>query len=100
MAFVCEKPHETRPLFRTAKLNPDTACFFARKHTHTQTQRRGENAKGISAPYGKAANACKRIRKSNPVSENSFPTPLNGAVSSRTFYILHFCNVSVKGNGG
>ena len=96
MAFVCEKPHETKPLSRTAKLNPDTACFFARKHTHTQTQRRGENAKGISAPYGKAANACKRIRKKQPCIRKQLP----GAAKQRLFqpyiHILHFCNDYVK----
>ena len=43
MYVTSEKPHETKPLFRTAKAVFRYRVLFARKHTHTQTQPRGQN---------------------------------------------------------
>jgi len=89
------KTAQNKPLFRTAKLNPDTACFFARKHTHTQTHTSIAAKELLRKLYGKAANACKRKLKSNPVSETAFRRRANGAVFSRT-YIFYTGSVNLS----
>jgi hypothetical protein len=68
-----EKPHETKPLFRTAKLNPDTACFFARKHTHTQTQRREENGNSIIRALWKSGKRLQKNTEKQPCIRKQLP---------------------------
>ncbi|MBR4537282.1 MAG: hypothetical protein IKO52_00395 [Clostridia bacterium] len=81
--------------FARQKLNPDTACFFARKHTHTQTQRRG--AKDAITLWKSG----KRLQK-NPEKQPCIRKQLPGTAKQRLFqpykYILHFCNDYVKRN--
>ncbi len=85
--------------FARQKLNPDTACFFARKHTHTQTQRRGEIVDSIIRALWKSGKRLQKITEKQPCIRKQLPDAAKQRLFQPYIHILHFCNDYVKGIG-